>query len=111
MSFRVAVDLTGAVHAVVAETGVQWGTDGAYVWAVSDGKADRKPVRIIERREGHVLVEGDLASGDIVVVEGVQRMRDGIDLRFDMPQLADERLSQPAPANPAGEDSPATALN
>jgi RND family efflux transporter MFP subunit len=96
MSFRVAVDLVGEMYAVIAETGVQWGTDGAYVWSVSDGKADRRAVRIIERREGHVLVDGDLASGDIIVVEGVQRMRDGIDVSFDIPRLADERLSQPA---------------
>ena len=39
------------IGAVIAETGVQWGTEGAYVWSVDDGKAVRKPVRIIERRE------------------------------------------------------------
>ena len=74
MSFRVAVNLEGELYAVISETGVQWGTDGAYVWSVSDGKADRKPVRIIERREGHILVDGDLQNGDIIVVEGVQRL-------------------------------------
>lgn len=111
MSFRVAIELEGEMYAVIAETGVQWGTDGAYIWAVSDGKADRKPVRIIERREGLVLVDGNLASGDIVVVEGVQRMREGIDVRFDMPRLADERLSQPASGNPADEDTSTAVLN
>jgi len=95
MSFRVAVELVGETYAVVAETGVQWGTDGAYIWSVSDGKANRKAVRIIERREGQVLVDGDLDSDDIIVVEGVQRMRDGIDVSFDMPRLADERVSHP----------------
>ena len=109
MSFRVRVDLEGDMYAVIAETGVQWGTDGAYVWSVRDGKADRKAVRIIERREGRVLVDGDLDSGDIIVVEGVQRMRDGIDVSFDMPRLADERLSQPAISIP-GADGPSTAI-
>lgn len=111
MSFRVAVNLEGELYAVISETGVQWGTDGAYVWSVSDGKAHRKPVRIIERREGHVLVDGDLDNGDIVVVEGVQRMRDGIDVRFDMPRLADERLSLPAHSNPADGGSSTPVLN
>ncbi len=111
MSFRVAVELEGALYAVVAETGVQWGTDGAYVWSVSDGKADRKPVRIIERRDGHVLVDGDLDSGEIIVVEGVQRMRDGIDVKFDMPRLADERLSRPPGNAAAGGGAAAAVLN
>ena len=110
MSFRVAVDLLGESYAVVAETGVQWGTDGAYVWSVRDGKAYRKAVRIIERREGYVLVDGDLDSHEIIVVEGVQRMRDGIDVSFDMPRLADERVSQPG-ITPADGGSPTTLLN
>jgi membrane fusion protein (multidrug efflux system) len=111
MSFRVALDIEGELYAVIAETGVQWGTDGAYVWSVSDGKADRKPVRIIERRDGYVLVDGDLESGDIIVVEGVQRMRDGIEVKFDMPRLADERLSQPSSTAPSGGGAPAAILN
>ena len=111
MSFRVTVNLEGEMYAVIAETGVQWGTDGAYIWTVSDGKAVRKSVRIIERREGHVLVDGDLDSGDIIVVEGVQRMRDGVDVRFDMPSLADERLPQPAHTSPADEDTSTAVLN
>jgi RND family efflux transporter MFP subunit len=110
MSFRVAVELVGEMYAVIAETGVQWGTDGAYVWSVSDGKANRKAVRIIERREGFVLVDGDLDSGDIIVVEGVQRMRDGIDVSFDMPRLADERASQPE-STPADGGTSTTLLN
>jgi len=111
MSFRVRVDLEGEMYAVIAETGVQWGTDGAYVWSVRDGKADRKPVRIIERREGRVLVDGDLDSDDIIVVEGVQRMRDGIDVSFDVPRLADERFSQPAISNPTADGSSTAVLN
>ena len=110
MSFRVAVELVGETYAVVAETGVQWGTDGAYVWSVSDGKAIRKAVRIIERREGRVLVDGDLDSDDIIVVEGVQRMRDGTVVSFDMPRLADERVSQPV-STPADGGTSTTLLN
>ena len=107
MSFRVGVEVQGEEFPVVTEIGVQWGTEGAYVWSVSDGKAIRKPVRIIERREGRVLVEGDLGFGDIIVVEGLQRMREGIDVSYDAPQLADERLSHPRDNAPTGSTTSA----
>jgi hypothetical protein len=55
-------------------------------------------------------VDGDLDSHEIIVVEGVQRMRDGIDVSFDMPRLADERVSQPG-ITPADGDTPTTLLN
>jgi RND family efflux transporter MFP subunit len=111
MSFRVETDVRGEMYAAIAEAAVQWGTEGAYIWSVSDGTAVRKPVRIIERREGRVLVDGDLVSGDIIVVEGVQRMREGLEVSYDMPRFADERLSQPAGAETDVDDSPAVVLN
>ena len=88
MSFRVNVDVEGELFPVVAETGVQWGADGAYVWSIVDGVAKRIPVEVIQRREGRVLVDGDLRSGDIVVVEGIQFMRDGTPVSYDQARLA-----------------------
>ena len=111
MSFRVEVDVQGEMFAAIAETAVQWGTEGAYVWSVNDGTAVRKPVRIIDRREGRVLVDGDLVSGDIIVVEGVQRMREGVEVSYDMPRFADERLSRPSGAGADVDDVPAVVLN
>mgnify|MGYP000261205444 CR=1 FL=1 len=64
---------------------------------VVDGKATRTPVSVVQRREGRVLIDGSLDAGGIVVVEGTQRMRDGIDVSYDLPGLADERLANPAP--------------
>ena len=110
MSFRVGADVEGEIYPVVAEAGVQWGTEGAYIWSVSDGIAERKAVRIIERREGRVLVDGDLGSGEIVVVEGVQRMREGIEVRHDLPRLAEERLPQPSGAGVTGGGSSTVGL-
>ena len=89
MSFRVAVDIDGELYPVVAETGVQWGADGAYVWSVDDGAAARVAVQVVQRREGRVLVDGDFGGSEIVVVEGIQRMQEGIRITYESPRVAD----------------------
>jgi len=88
MSFRVAADIDGELYPVVAETGVQWGADGAYVWAIENGTATRIPVQVVQRREGRVLVKGDFQSGDVVVVEGIQRMQEGVSVTYESPRIA-----------------------
>ena len=88
MSFKVRIDLLGNLNAVVSETGLQWGADGAYVWTVVDGSATRVPVQIVQRREGRVLIDGDLGDGAIIVVEGTQRMRDGIAVSHQIQRVA-----------------------
>ena len=90
MSFRVKVDVDGEKYPVVSETAVQWGADGAYVWAILDGRAVRTPVQVVQRREGRVLIEGELEN-DIIVVEGTQRLRDGSMVEFDEARLAKAR--------------------
>ena len=81
MSFRVRADVAGQRYAAVVETGVQWGADGAYVWSVVGGTAERVPVQVIQRREGRVLV----------VVEGTQSVRDGAAVNVDEEHLASAR--------------------
>jgi len=88
MSFRVAADIDGELYPVVAETGVQWGADGAYVWAIENGTATRIPVQVVQRRQGRVLVKGDFQSGDVVVVEGIQRMQEGVSVTYESPRIA-----------------------
>lgn len=94
MSFKVQVDLDGELYPAVSETAVQWGADGAYIWSIVDGRATRVAVQIVQRREGRVLIEGELDE-DIIVVEGTQRMRDGITVSYDMERMAATR-GQPA---------------
>lgn len=89
MSFRVTANIQGERYAVVAETAVLWGADGAYIWSIIDGKATRTPVQVIQRREGRVLIDGDLHAGGIVVVEGTQSMREGIAVDYDAKRFAD----------------------
>ncbi|MGF1625503.1 MAG: efflux RND transporter periplasmic adaptor subunit [Alphaproteobacteria bacterium] len=74
-----AVDLAFASTSLpsVPEMAVQWSRDGAFVWRIVDGTAERVPVSLVERTAGRVMVNAALAAGDRVVVEGTQRMREG----------------------------------
>lgn len=81
MSFRVALLLDRGRFPAVSEVAVQWGANGAFVWVAEDDKARRVPVRLVERVDGRILVEGNLAQGDMIIGEGVQSMREGIALR------------------------------
>ena len=103
MSFRVLVDIEGAAYPVIAETAVQWGADGAYVWTVIDGEARRIPVRIVQRNQGRVLVEADLQQGALIVIEGVQRMRDGTAVDYSQISLADDPAANAARVDQAAE--------
>jgi RND family efflux transporter MFP subunit len=94
MSFAVGLDLTGSERPLVPEIAVQWGADGPFLWVVRGGEASREPVRIIQRREGVVLVAGALDDGELVVVEGIQGMREGIPVT-----LVDPPARQPAPGS------------
>lgn len=89
MSFNVEMQVEGRPYPVIAETGVQWGADGAYVWSVEDRRALRVPVRIIQRQQGQVLVDAELEEGDLVMIEGVQRVREGIEVTYHTASLAE----------------------
>ena len=80
MSFQIAMKFPGDTYPAVSPLAVQWGSDGAFVWTVDKGKARRVPVRIIQRNTETVLVDAPIASGDLVVTEGVQAVRDGGDV-------------------------------
>lgn len=82
MSFEVALGLPGAgPRPAVPELALQWGRDGAHVWAVRDGVARQVPVRVLQRVGAEVWVDAPLADGERVVVEGVQRLREGRPVR------------------------------
>jgi membrane fusion protein, multidrug efflux system len=52
-----------------------------FVFVVTDGKAERREVRIGGRRPGSVEVLAGLAAGEQVIVEGTQKVRDGAAVR------------------------------
>lgn len=81
MSFRVALLLDRGRFPAVSEVAVQWGAEGAFVWIAEDDRARRVPVQLVERVQGHILVDGALSQGDMIIGEGVQSMREGVALR------------------------------
>ena len=82
MSFQVTMTFPGDTYPAVSPLAIQWGADGAFIWAVDDGKAKRVPVRIIQRNTENVLVDADIATGTLVVTEGVQSVREGGNVRI-----------------------------
>ena len=50
---------------------------------VGAGKARRVMATIVQRQEAYILVDARLQAGDLVVVEGFHRLRDGKDVSFE----------------------------
>jgi len=98
MSFLVAMRFPGDQYPAVSPLAVQWGSDGAYVWAVRDGKAARVPVQIVERNTDSVLVDAELTTEDEVVTEGLHLVRQGAELNI---ANQDKAPSPPPSAEPA----------
>ncbi|WP_421926800.1 efflux RND transporter periplasmic adaptor subunit [Neoaquamicrobium sediminum] len=82
MSFQVTMTFPGDSYPTVDPLAIQWGTDGAFVWLVEDGKARRAPVTIIQRNTDSVLVAGDFGEAGAVVTEGIHAVREGEEVRL-----------------------------
>ncbi len=77
MSFFVTLKLPGPTMPTVPELALQWRDGKSFVWKIEEGAAQRVDVVARRRLNDTVLIEGDIIPGDLVVVEGVQRLRDG----------------------------------
>ncbi|MFN3548076.1 MAG: efflux RND transporter periplasmic adaptor subunit [Mesorhizobium sp.] len=96
MAFEVGMRFPGDTFPAVDPLAVQWGTDGAYVWAIRGGRAERIPVRIIQRNTDSVLVDASLTLQDTVVTEGLHAVREGAEVRIA--GRAGETAANPAAA-------------
>ncbi len=77
-SFIVRMNFPGKTYARMPELAVQYSRSSLHVWRVADDKVEHVPVRLVRRLDGAVLVDGNLAAGDLVVIEGTQRLRPGV---------------------------------
>ncbi|MFN4090383.1 MAG: efflux RND transporter periplasmic adaptor subunit [Alphaproteobacteria bacterium] len=98
MSFGVNLEIPGHPFPSVPEIALQWGREGAYVWVVRDERATQLPVTVRQRTRGRVLAEGDLAEGDMVVMEGVLRLREGARVAATRLEPAEDLPLPPVPA-------------
>ncbi|EKE82950.1 efflux RND transporter periplasmic adaptor subunit [Idiomarina xiamenensis] len=82
MSFRIRLQVKGRQYASIPESALLWGPRTPYIWVVEKGQARRVDVQIQQRQAGYVLVAGDIALDDLLIVEGVQRLRHGQPIRY-----------------------------
>ncbi|THV24871.1 efflux RND transporter periplasmic adaptor subunit [Peteryoungia ipomoeae] len=85
MSFNVSMRFPGDQFASVNPLAVQWDGEGSYVWQIVDNKSFKKRVKIIQRNSDKILVDAELKAGDLVAVEGLQRVREGGAVRVAAP--------------------------
>lgn len=93
MSFAVEIRLSGQDYPLIPELALIWLKGQSNVWAVRDGKVDLVPVRIVKRLNSTILVEGQIEKGDLVVIEGVQRLRPGSEVAYELPATTPETLT------------------
>ncbi len=66
---------------VIPEEALSPEAERQYVFVVNDDKVERREVRIGSRRPGSVEIVGGLNAGEQVIVEGTQKVRDGVTVR------------------------------
>lgn len=100
MSVKVAATFGTATQPTVPSLAVLWDRAGSYVWRLDGDQVRRTPIDIVSRRNGLVVVMGPLRETDLVVTEGLQRLRDGIAVTR-APGEAPPARAADAPAGPA----------
>jgi membrane fusion protein (multidrug efflux system) len=101
MFARVSADLGGKTSAIwVPEQVIVPRGDGNFVFAVVDGKADLRPVKLGRREPGRVEVAEGLKAGETIVLDGQIKLRPGVPV-VTLEQAA-QRMKQMQAGKPAG---------
>jgi len=108
MSFAIELALPGADYPAVPELSLQWAQGESYLWRI-DGNVVRKTlVETVRRKNAIILIDGPVAAGDLIVVEGVQRLRDGAEVTYEPPEPdAPPDASPQRSGKPSGRGQPA----
>jgi RND family efflux transporter MFP subunit len=100
-SFEVVLSLSGDSWPSVSPLSILWDSEGSYIWRVGkDNKIERVAAAIIQRNPDDVLVDAKIQPGDRIVTEGVQRLRNGAEVRIfgekaDSQKVADATRAAP----------------
>lgn len=73
----------GCYAIVIPQQAVQVSGHDKFVWTVSEGKAQRKPVVTGEILNEGVVIESGLASGDMVITAGQNKVCEGTNCRIE----------------------------
>ena len=69
---------------VVPANAILIGQNGKFVWVEEDGKAARRPIKITGYSGKGVIVSEGLKNGDRVIVEGYQKIREGMKVKGEI---------------------------
>lgn len=108
MAISVSLEFDTEEQLAVPTLSVLWDRQGSFVWKIADATAHRSKVTILSRQSGTVLVQGDLAMGDTVVVEGTQRLREGGKVKEVEAYAATAESAPDAAPEPAGAPADAS---
>lgn len=61
----------------IPEVAVQRGQNGDYVYAIAQGKAQRRDIKIARLQDGMAVIASGLAADDVVAVDGLLSLKDG----------------------------------
>ena len=86
MSFAVKIEIEGSEYPSIPELALQWEKGTSFVWRVNNNKAEKVPVKMVRRLNSRILINADLTNNDLVVVEGVQRLRPGKKVKYNPPE-------------------------
>lgn len=62
----------------VPAAALQVGQEGRFVFVLRDGQARRQPVELVRTNGGRAVLRGELRDGERVIVEGAQRVANGV---------------------------------
>jgi hypothetical protein len=62
---------------VLPESALQHGQGGTYVYVVRNGSAAVQAIRVTHSLDGQIVIEGELAAGEPVLVETPKRLKAG----------------------------------
>ena len=82
MSFQVTMRFPGDRFPSVDPLAIQWDSQGSFVWVMAGGRAEKRPAAIVQRNADSVLVNSEIAEGDSVIIEGVQGLRPGSQVKL-----------------------------
>lgn len=103
MSFGVRLINESEPGAVVPTNAITWTRNGSQIWIIEDDVAKSVPVSIVMRQQDRVWIDAKLDAGTIIVIDGTQKLRDGIKVQDANSSQQSDGASQERPQRRQGQ--------